>query len=157
MSEPFSSWIVEDEELVGLFAGQPLDQDSAPHYRGRLHRHLLLNRCTACGLWHHPPRPLCPRCWSTDVRATEVAGTGTIDLVLFLHQGPPAEGVDYATPYPVATVELDEQPGLRFTATIVGAPNDAIAIGRRVRLDWIERGRVPVPVFRLADDAPGAS
>ena len=81
--------------------------------------------------------------------AQPVAGTGTIHLAVFLHQGPPATGVDYATPYPVVTVDLDEQPGLRFTATVVDSTQEQIAIGRRVSLDWIERDDVPVPVFRL--------
>ncbi len=80
-----------------------------------------------------------------------MSGDGTIFLTLFLHQGPPAEGVDYSTPYPVVTAELDEQPGLRFTTTVVGANNGAIRIGERVGLDWIERGGVPLPVFRLKD------
>jgi uncharacterized OB-fold protein len=146
MSTPIS-----DDELVTRFAGHPLDLDSAAHYRGRLERRLLVHRCGACGTWHHPPRPICPVCWSTDVVATEVAGTGTIHLAIFLHQGPPAEGVDYTTPYPVVTVELDEQPGLRFTSTVVGAPNDTITMGGRVTLDWIERAGAPLPVFRLAD------
>jgi uncharacterized OB-fold protein len=85
------------------------------------------------------------------VAATEVAGSGTIHLAIFLHQGPPAEGVDYATPYPVVTVELDEQPGLRFTSTVIGSPNEAITIGRRVVLDWIDRSGTPLPVFRLSE------
>jgi uncharacterized OB-fold protein len=72
---------------------------------------------------------------------------------VFLHQGPPAEGVSYSTPYPVVTVELDEQQGLRFTSTVVGATNDDIRIGERVQLDWIERGGAPLPVFRLASRA----
>jgi uncharacterized protein len=93
---------------------------------------------------------VCPSCWSTDVVAAPVAGTGTIFMAIFLHQGPPAEGVDYTTPYPVVTVELDEQEGLRFTSTVVGARNADIGIGRRARLDWAERGSVPLPVFRLA-------
>lgn len=84
---------------------------------------------------------------------TAVAGTGVIHLAIFLHQGPMAPGVDYSTPYPLATVELDEQPGLRFSATVVGASNDDIRIGRRVRLDWIDRDGEPVPVFRLTDEA----
>lgn len=140
---------VSDEELVNLFAGHPLDRDSAAHFRGRLDRCLLLNHCDECGLWHHPPRPICSRCWSSAVTPTAVAGTGTIHLAIFLHQGPPAEGVDYSTPYPVVTVELDEQQALRFTSTVVDATNDAIVIGARVELDWIERGGVPMPVFRL--------
>jgi uncharacterized protein len=138
-----------DDELVRLFPGHPLDHDNAAHYRGRLERRLLLNRCAGCALWHHPPQPICPSCWSFDVMPTPVSGNGTIHLVIFLHQGPPAPGVDYTTPYPVVAVELDEQPGLRFTSTVVGAPNDTISIGRRVTLDWIERSSAPLPVFRL--------
>jgi uncharacterized OB-fold protein len=144
---------VSDEELVRTFPGYGLDRDNAGHYRGRLARKLLLSRCNACGFWRHPPKPVCPRCWSSDVRPTEVAGTGSIYLLIFLHQGPPAEGVDYSTPYPVATVELDEQAGLRFTGTVVGAPNEALAIGKRVKLDWVERGGVPTPVFCLTEES----
>src|SRR3954465_15830764 len=145
--------VISDEDLVRRFAGYPVDRDSAPHYRGRVQRRLLINRCRSCGTWHHPPKPICPACWSSDVEATEVAGTGTIHLVVFLHQGPPAPDVDYATPHPVVTVELDEQPGLRFTSTVAGTPNDDVVIGRRVRLDWVERGGDPLPVFRREDGA----
>lgn len=143
--------VITDDDLVARFPGHPLDHDSAAHYRGRLERRLLINRCAACGKWHQPPRPVCPSCWSNDVVATEVSGDGTIHLTVFLHQGPPAPGVDYATPYPVVAVELDEQPGLRFTSTVVGSPNEAITIGARVRLDWIDRAGTPLPVFRLVE------
>jgi uncharacterized OB-fold protein len=139
---------VTDEELVDRFHGYTIDQDNKAVFRGRLERRLLVNRCADCGLWHQPPMPICPRCWSTDVVATDVSGRGTIFTAIFLYQGPPAEGVDYTTPYPVVTVELDEQEGLRFTSTVVGAANDEITIGRRVELDWIDRAGVPLPVFR---------
>jgi uncharacterized protein len=144
--------VIADDELLARFPGHPLDHDSAAHYRGRLDRRLLINRCDGCGTWHHPPKPICPACWSPDVTATEVTGSGTIHLAILLHQGPPAEGVDYTTPYPVVTVELDEQPGLRFTSTVVGSPNGVIAIGERVVLDWIDRSGTPLPVFRLAQE-----
>jgi len=142
---------VSDEGLVRRFRGYALDHDNAAHFRGRLDRRLLLNRCGDCGQWRHPPRPICPGCLSPNVTPTAVAGDGTIHLAIFLHQGPPADGVDYAKPYPVVTVELDEQPGLRFTSTVIGAPKEAITIGRRVSLDWIERAGAPLPVFRLND------
>jgi len=147
--------VISDEELLTRFAGYGVDHDTAAHLRGRLVRQLLINRCAACGHWHHPPRPVCPRCWSTDVSAQPVAGTGTVYLTVFLHQGPPVPGVDYSTPYPLVSVELDEQPGLRFSATVVGAGDTApeTVIGRRARLDWIERDGVPVPAFRLEEQA----
>jgi len=140
---------VTDEELVARYPGRRLDHDSKAAFRGWLDRRLLVNRCADCELWHQPPRPVCPRCWSWNVHPTPVAGTGTIFMFVLLHQGPPADGVDYATPHPVVTVELDEQPGLRFTSTMVGAANDEIRIGLRVGLTWIERSGSPIPAFRL--------
>jgi uncharacterized OB-fold protein len=116
-----------------------------------------VNRCADCGAWHHRPKPICPQCWSKHVVPTRVSGHGTIHLLILLHQGPPAEGVDYSTPHPVVTVELDEQPGLRFTSTVVGTAADDLAIGQRVVLDWTERDARPYPVFRVTTDAGGAN
>lgn len=144
---------ISDEDLVKRFPGQPITHDNAEHYRGRLDHRLLLGRCRSCQRWQSPPKPVCPECWSFDVEPAPVSGCGTIYMAIFLRQGPPAPGVDYSTPYPVVTVELDEQPGLRFTATVVGAENDAIRIGERVRLGWIERAGMPVPVFELSGAA----
>jgi uncharacterized OB-fold protein len=143
---------ITDDELVDRFPGDSINHETKARYRARLERQLLVNRCSDCGTWHEPPGPICPSCWSMDIEPTPVAGTGTIFMAIFLHQGPPAEGVDYSTPHPVVTVELDEQPGLRYTSTVVGAPNNAIKIGIRVRLDWVERDGAPMPVFRLAGD-----
>ena len=141
-----------DEELLARYPDVRLDHVNKHFYRGLLHRELRLSRCADCGRWHHRPKPICPDCWSKDVRAIPVAGSGTIHLLIFLHQGPLAEGVDYSTPHPVATVELDEQVGLRFTSTVVASANDAIAIGERVELDWAVRNARPYPVWRLAED-----
>lgn len=143
----------EDEKLVARFAGERIDHDNKAMFRARLDHRLLVNRCTDCGRWHQPPRPICPACWSTNVAPSEVSGRGTIHMAIFLHQGPPAEGVDYSTPHPVVTVELDEQEGLRFTSTVVGSTNDEIRIGERVELDWIDRAGRPLPVFRLSKEA----
>jgi hypothetical protein len=101
---------------------------------------------------------MCPACWSWNVEPTAVRGTGTIHLLILLHQGPPAPGIDYAAgPYPVAAVELDEPPGLRITTTIVGAPPQELAIGQPVELTWIERKGLPFPAFRRTDAPGGAS
>lgn len=139
-----------DLELVEAYAPLVVDRDTADLYRGWLARELRVARCDACGHRFLPPRPVCPQCWSEDVGTVAVSGRGTIHLCVLLHQGPPAPGVDYARgPHPVVTVELDEQPGLRCTSTVVGTPAADLAIGQRVALDWIERGGVPFPVFRV--------
>jgi hypothetical protein len=140
---------VSDDELVQRFPGEPITHDNAAHYRGRLRRQLLLNRCAECGRWHAPAKPICPDCWSSRVSAEPVSGDGVIFMAIFLHRGPAAPGVDYQLPYPVVAVELAEQEGLRFTSTVVGADNDNIRIGAPVRIAWSERSGSPMPVFEL--------
>jgi uncharacterized protein len=140
-----------DAELVERFAHLRVDRDNANLYRGWLARELRLHRCADCGRWHHPPRPLCPACWSWNVVPTPVSGRGRVHLLMRLHQGPAAPGVDYtAGPYPVVTVELEEQPHLRYTSTVVRCPADEVSIGMPVSLTWIERHGAPFPVFEPA-------
>jgi uncharacterized protein len=138
---------VSDEELVDRLPDALITEDNKAFRRGWLDEQLLLNRCADCGTWHHPPKPVCPECWSVRLRPTPISGNGTIHLLIWLRQGPPADGVDYSTPHPVATVELVEQPGLRFTSTVVDAGMNDIAIGDPVELTWIQRGGVSYPAF----------
>jgi uncharacterized protein len=145
-----------DAEVLARYPTTTIDQDNKEFYKGWLGRQLLLNRCAACGHWHHPPAPLCPRCWSTDVVPTEVSGHGTVHLLIRLHQGPPAPGVDYTKgPYPVVSVELAEQAGLRFTSTVVNCLPEELRIGLPVALTWIDRAGAPFPVFEPATEKTG--
>lgn len=140
---------ISNEDLVARFPDTRIDHDTKHFYAGWLDKRLVMNRCADCGEWHFPPRPVCPSCWSFNIKPTAVSGKGTIHLLIRVHQGPPAPGVDYsAHPHPVATVELDEQPGLRFTSTIINCPLEKIRIGMRVQLAWIERYGAPYPVFQ---------
>jgi uncharacterized OB-fold protein len=142
---------VTDAEVVDRYRGFAIDPDNKEFYKGWLRRQLVMQRCAACGHWHHPPAPICPRCWSEAVVPTQVSGDGTVHLLIRLHQGPPAPGVDYAqAPYPVVAVELAEQPGLRFTSTVVNCTPDELHIGLAVSLTWIERSGAPFPVFEPA-------
>ena len=139
----------DDAGLVECFPYAQIDHDNKHMYRGWIDKRLLVNRCEDCAVFHHPPKPVCPRCWSSALRPTEVSGRGIVHLTILLHQGPPAPGVDYAKgPHPVVTVELDEQAGLRFTSTVVDCPLEEVRIGLPVELDWVDRFGSPFPVFR---------
>jgi uncharacterized OB-fold protein len=139
---------ISDEELVARFPDTRIDPDNKHFYAGWLEQRLLMNRCGDCGRWHHPPRPLCPQCWSFNVKAEPVKGSGTVHLLINLHQGIPAPGVDYKQPHPVVSVELDEQPGLRYSSTVIDCPLEKVRIGMRVELAWVERFGAPYPVFK---------
>jgi uncharacterized protein len=142
---------ISDGEMIAALPGHEIDHDNKHFYRGWLEKRLLMNRCADCGRWHHPPLPICPGCWSRHVIPTEVSGQGTVHLLIRLHQGPPAAGVDYAAgPYPVVVVELQEQSGLRYTSTMVNYSPGDLRIGAPVELTWIDRSGAPFPVFQPA-------
>jgi len=143
--------MLSDGELVERFGAVAVDRDNADFYRGWLDHELRMTRCADCGRWQHPPRPMCPACWSWNMVPTAVSGRGTVHLLIRLHQGPPMDGVDYAaSPYLVVAVELAEQPALRITSTVVRCDPADVAIGMPVQLTWIDRDGVPFPAFEPA-------
>ncbi len=88
---------------------------------------LLIQRCTGCGRFRHPPRPMCPNCNSLEWEAVEASGNGTVySFVLPRH--PEFPFMEY--PYVVALVELQE--GTRIVTNIVGAPPGEVSIGMPV-------------------------
>ncbi len=120
---------ISDRELLDAFPDTLIDHDNKEFYRGWLEHRLLLNRCRDCGRWHHPPRPMCPDCWSGNLAPTEISKSGTIHLLIKLHQGPlcPTSTTHVLTP--LATVEQQGMP---------------------VKLAWIERWGAPYPVLEPA-------
>ena len=123
-----------------------LDQVNIAYYAGLLERRLLAGHCGDCGTWHTPLRSRCPACWSSAVAPRQVSGRGRVHVLTLLHQGPP--GVPYSPPWPLAAVELAEQPGLRIAATLVDTPPERQQVGQAVELTWIERDGAPWPAFR---------
>jgi uncharacterized OB-fold protein len=145
-----------DEEVLAAYPRDQVDHDTKHAYRGYLQRRLLVNRCSDCGQWHLPASASCPSCWSTAVVPTEVSGRGTVLFAIRLHQGPPAEGVDYTTPYPVVTVDLEEQEGVRVTGALLGCRPEAVRGGLPVVLAWTVRGDSVYPAFAPAREADRA-
>ena len=140
---------IDDAALVERFSYVRIDHDTKHLYRGWLEERLLINRCDDCARFHHPPKPICPSCWSSSLTPTQVSGRGVIHLTILLHQGPPAPDVDYAKgPHPVVSIELEEQEALRFTSTVIDCPLEDVRIGLPVELAWIARFGAPFPVFR---------
>ena len=135
-----------DEEVLAAFPRVFIDRDNIEHYRGMMDRRLLVNRCSNCGYWIYPHRPLCPECLSWDVVPTEVSGEGRVFMFTLVHQerNPTDQP---SSPLPLAAVELVERPGLRYLSTIVNCPIDEITDDMPVRLVWTERDGHPAPAF----------
>jgi uncharacterized protein len=103
---------------------------------------LRIQRCQACGLWLHPPRPLCRRCLSPDLAPEVASGRGTVwSFTISRYQL--ARSLE--PPYVLAEVELEEQPGLRLLTAIVECED--VRIGMPVQVRFEPAGDAWVPVF----------
>jgi uncharacterized OB-fold protein len=115
------------------------DPESAPFWVGTLEGRLVVQRCTACGRYQHPPRSFCTTC-RAPVEPAEVSGRGTVYSRTVIRQNLARPFRDLV-PYVVAIVELDEGP--RLMTNVVGCDPDAVGIGDRVRVRF----------ERVSDDA----
>ena len=109
---------------------------------------LSVEQCTTCGRFRHPPRFVCPACRSFERHWQPVSGRGRIWSWIVVHPPLFAE----LAPYNVVTVELVEDPQIRFVGNLVevagGAPNAidpaSIIIGEPVRAVFARSEDVPV-------------
>ena len=137
---------ISDADVFAAFPGVLINRDNVEHYRGLVGGKLLINKCNACGYWIYPHRPLCPRCLSWDVAATEVSGKGRVFMFTLIHQErDPNDRKN--EPTAVLAVELAEQKGLRYLANIANFPADKVTLDMPVRLTWIERDGRKMPAF----------
>lgn len=108
---------------------------------------LPIQRCKACGVLRHPPRPMCGSCRSVEWDSVPAAGAGTVYSYTVIHH-PKFPGYDY--PLVCAVIELAE--GTRIVSNLVHCAPADVKVGMRVRL-VIETGDdgLTLPLFRPAD------
>jgi len=117
---------------------------------------LGFQRCSACGRLQHPPEDVCGGCQGTRFETRESRGEGRVESVAVVHHAVHPALADQV-PYAVLVVSLDDAPGVHVVGNGVGAPPDAFAIGRRVRVAFEAVGdagqRVLIPQWELPPDA----
>lgn len=114
---------------------------------------LLIQRCSHCGMYQHPPMPICSACRTETVVPQAVSGKGTVRTYTVNHQVwmPGLE-----EPFVIAAIELDEQERLYVFSNVL-APPDAVRSGMRVRVTFEHLEDVWLPLFELdgeQTDAP---
>jgi uncharacterized OB-fold protein len=134
--------------------GLPLPEarfETVPFWTGGERGELLIDRCDDCGLWLHPPKPVCRTCLSRSIRPVPVSGYGTVYSYTVNYQ---PWMPDLEVPYTLAIVELDEDQGLRLTTRLTDVEPGAVRIGLRVRVVFEQHEDVWLPLFTPASDAP---
>lgn len=124
--------------------------ENAAFWQGGQSGRLMVQHCTACSRWFHPPAPVCPRCNALDVAPKAVSGRGKVLTCTVNHQ---AWLPELSAPYAVAIVELDDQPGLRLLSNVVGLPPEQVQIGMPVQVLFEQHEDVWLPLFEPAAGA----
>jgi uncharacterized protein len=131
--------------------GMPLPaitDDTRPFWDACRREELVIQQCTACDAFRHPPSPVCWRCRSFAHRWAPVSGHGTVFSHATVHRAflPELEG---RVPYVVVVVALDDAPGVRVISNLVDAEPGEVAIGSPVEVVFAAlTPEVTVPHFR---------
>lgn len=121
-----------------------LTPDSTSFWQGGQSGRLMVHHCQVCARWFHPPAPMCPRCGALEVAPQAVSGRGQVASFTINHQ---AWTPELTTPYVVAIIELDDQPGLRLLSNVVGCAPDEVRVGQPVQVRFEQHEDVWLPLF----------
>ena len=111
---------------------------------------LAAQKCSDCGEFRFPPRPMCPKCHSVKRDEIRLSGRGSVVSWIRPIHPPP---VGFKEPPTVAIIELEE--GFRMVSNVIDIAFEDITPGLPVGVcfDKTMSGR-QVPVFRPADPHP---
>ena len=124
-----------------------INDENQAFWTGGRDGRLMITRCEECGFLTHPPTPRCPSCFSDRVAPSPVSGRGRVySFTINRQQWSPGLEV----PYVIAIVELEEQHSVRLLTNIVGCPVEEVSIDMPVQVEFVERGKAFLPVFRKA-------
>jgi uncharacterized OB-fold protein len=116
---------------------------SSAYNRFLTEKKLMGTKCKRCGAIHLPLRPICPKCYESEMELVEMKGRGKLVAYTVISVGPPMmcdEGFDREHPYCSGIVELEE--GVRIPARIMGVnvtEPEQIKIGTPVTVEYQER------------------
>jgi uncharacterized OB-fold protein len=122
--------------------------DTQPYWDGLKDGRLMLQSCGSCGRVRHYPRPVCPHCYSMDVRWVEAKGRGKVHSWTITHH---AFHPGWKGELPITLVTVDLEEGVRMQAELRGpVPEGALKIGAPVRIAFNPvTPEVTLPVFVL--------
>jgi uncharacterized OB-fold protein len=120
--------------------------ETAPYWAAAKAHELKVQRCAACRRYVFPPKPRCPACLADQLEWTKMSGRGTVFSFVIMRE---TFIKGFEPPYVVATVELEEQPGLTIVTNILDCAVEDVHIGQPVEVTFDDRSsEVTIPQFR---------
>jgi len=101
-------------------------------YRFASERRLMAARCNKCGELLLPPKPMCTKCLSTDLKWVELGKSGELLTYTVIHVAP----IQFQSmvPYVVGVVKL--KAGLKLPGMIRGIEPEEIKVGMELEADF---------------------
>lgn len=120
--------------------GMPLPVTTAPPGNGfweHAKKHeLVVQKCSDCGNYQHPPELICGQCHSFNYEWEKVSGKGTVYSYMITHN-PPMPILKDKVPFNTVMVELEDANHLRMYGNLIdGTPHEEIKIGMPVEVTW---------------------
>lgn len=128
------------------------DEVSKPFWDACDQRQLVVQYCTDCSRWQHPPQKACAQCGSgARIEFRRVSGRGTVYSYNVVYDGR-VRALQPDQPYNVALVNLEEAPEINMLTNLPGTPADQVKIGAKVQVEFeeVRPGRF-IPQFRVTN------
>ncbi len=109
----------------------PVNADDVRFWAALRAGELHIQRCESCGVFRHPPRPVCAQCGATGSAWHPVTGAGEVWSFTVVHP-PTLPAFAGRTPYGAVVVRLDE--GVFLVSNVIDCPVDQLAVGMRVEV-----------------------
>ena len=108
-------------------------RDDTPWWEALRRHDLVIQRCTECGTWRHPPGPVCASCHASAARFERVSGRGRVFSYTLVHH-PVHPALADRVPYNVALVELPDAGGVRVVTNLVDVAPGDVRVGLEVEV-----------------------
>jgi uncharacterized OB-fold protein len=122
---------------------------TAPFWTALANGRFTSTKCTACGHVTFPPKPVCPNCWSSDIRWKELKTTGVLYSWTRVHASPEAFADE--SPYALGIVDLTE--GVRLACRLV--PDEHIRFVPGIPVEMVVLEYTDGPMFAARPLARG--
>lgn len=113
--------------------------DNHPYWDAADNHELAIQSCCDCQKAIHPPGPACPHCGSPNMEWINYGSDITGEIYSYvITYVPMLPGFQHDLPTIIAQVSVDQVPGIQITANIINAKPEDIAIGKAVKMTWLD-------------------
>lgn len=115
---------------------------------------IMAAKCKKCGLVNLPPRPICKKCYGSELEWVELEGKGKLVTFSVVYVPPTplvAEGHGREKPYAFGIVDLGQ--GAKITARLTGfdvEKPESIQVGVNVEAEFLEKDGKTILAFKPA-------